>query len=82
MSMDPDGTNRMLQRQIKEWHDITQQERLAKLATSGPTDGTASQTHRRHVTPGARLAAAVRWVSSARSRAAISLRHAVAGRRA
>jgi hypothetical protein len=31
MSMDPDGTNRIIQQQIKEWHAILDGERTAKL---------------------------------------------------
>ncbi len=30
MSMDPDGTNRIIHQQIKEWHTIVDQERDAK----------------------------------------------------
>jgi hypothetical protein len=31
MSMDPDGTNRIIQQQIKEWHAFLEGERNARL---------------------------------------------------
>ena len=34
MSMDPDGTNRIIKQQIKEWHAVVEDERIAKLLES------------------------------------------------
>lgn len=36
MSMDPDGTNRIIQQQIKEWHGFREGERAAKLLQKAP----------------------------------------------
>jgi hypothetical protein len=62
MSMDPDGTNRIIQQQIKEWHAFQEGERNAKLLEGEPAPPNPRSSIR---TLARQMASAIAWPLSA-----------------